>query len=98
MGEFKSGAAALAIKYDLPILPVAIVGAYAAWPPDAKKVRPGRPPVYLAFGKPISPKSGETVEKFNASLRRTVCKLHDDIARINKLPTQAEIKATAERK
>jgi 1-acyl-sn-glycerol-3-phosphate acyltransferase len=98
MNEFKPGAAALAIKYDVPIVPVAIVGAHAAWSPKTKKPVKGCPPVYLDFGEPILPKSDETVEKLNAHLSRTVRELHDDMARTNKMPTQAQMKTRAKRK
>jgi 1-acyl-sn-glycerol-3-phosphate acyltransferase len=98
MNEFKPGAAALAIKYGVPIVPAAIVGAHAAWPPKTKKPIKGRPPVYLTFGEPILPKPNETVEKFNTRLSRIVRKLHDDTARANNMPTQAQMKMGAKRK
>jgi 1-acyl-sn-glycerol-3-phosphate acyltransferase len=92
MGDFKPGAAALAIKYQVPILPVAIVGANAAWPPGQKKVKAGRPPVYLSFGQPILPKKGETVDKFNARLYKIIYKLHDESAKLNQMPTQKQMR------
>jgi len=77
MGKFKPGAAALAIKYDIPIIPAAIVGAFEAWPPGKKMWKAGRPKVTINFGKPLSPKPGETVEQFNKRLRSAVAKLYN---------------------
>jgi 1-acyl-sn-glycerol-3-phosphate acyltransferase len=84
INEFKPGAAALAIKHEIPIVPVAIVGSFEAWPPDNKVWRRGRPPVYINFGKPLSPKPGESVEKFNKRLRSTILKLYGERKKLDK--------------
>jgi 1-acyl-sn-glycerol-3-phosphate acyltransferase len=98
IGEFKPGAAALAIKHQVPIVPIAIIGAHAAWPPGAKIWRSGRPEVHVNFGEPLSPKSGESAEQLNARLRRSIVKMYDHVARENSLPSQAQIRAKARRK
>ena len=98
MGEFKLGAAVFAVKHGVPIVPTAIVGSYEAWPPTAKLWRLGRPPVHISFGKPLLPKRGETVEKFNARLKRTITKLYDETARTYSMPTQAEMEVQAKQK
>jgi len=77
IGEFKPGVAALSIKHQVPVVPVALVGTYAAWPPDSKLWRSGRPLVRARFGKPLLAKPGESVEKFNKRLRSTIIKLYD---------------------
>ncbi len=51
-GAFKHGAALLAIKAGVPLLPVAIGGTRAVLQPDSLHVRPGN--VSVEFGKPIS--------------------------------------------
>lgn len=52
MGELKPGFALLAKKAEVPIVPVAIVGAYECWPRSRLFPRPGR--VRLEFGRLIS--------------------------------------------
>jgi 1-acyl-sn-glycerol-3-phosphate acyltransferase len=52
MGELKPGFALLAKKAEVPIVPVAIVGAFECWPRSRMFPRPGR--VRLEFGKVIS--------------------------------------------
>jgi len=51
LGEIKSGFALLAKKADVPIVPVAIVGAYECWPRTSLLPRPGR--IRLEFGTVI---------------------------------------------
>ena len=52
VGELKPGFALLAKKAEVPIVPVAIVGAFECWPRSRMFPRPGR--VRLEFGKLIS--------------------------------------------
>lgn len=56
-GEFKHGAALLAIKAGVPLLPVAIQGTRGVLKPDSLHVRPGQ--VHVTFGTPI-PTAGMT--------------------------------------
>jgi 1-acyl-sn-glycerol-3-phosphate acyltransferase len=51
LGEIKSGFALLAKKAAVPIVPVAIVGAYECWPRSRLLPRPGR--IRLEFGRVI---------------------------------------------
>ena len=51
LGEIKSGFALLAKKAGVPIVPVAIVGAYECWPRSHLFPRPGR--IRLEFGRLI---------------------------------------------
>lgn len=53
MGEVKPGFALMARKAGVPIVPVAIVGAYECWPRSRLLPRPGR--IRLEFGAPITP-------------------------------------------
>jgi 1-acyl-sn-glycerol-3-phosphate acyltransferase len=55
LGEIKAGFALMARKAGVPILPVAIVGAYECWPRSRLLPRPGR--VRLEFGAPITPEA-----------------------------------------
>ncbi|MGB8853263.1 MAG: lysophospholipid acyltransferase family protein [Pirellulales bacterium] len=52
LGELKPGFALLAKKAEVPIVPVAIVGAFECWPRSRMFPQPGR--VRLEFGKLIS--------------------------------------------
>ena len=51
LGEIKGGFALLAKKADVPIVPVAIVGAYECWPRRRLLPQPGR--IRLEFGRVI---------------------------------------------
>jgi len=51
LDELKSGFALLAKKAEVPIVPVAIVGAYECWPRTSLLPRPGR--IRLEFGRVI---------------------------------------------
>jgi 1-acyl-sn-glycerol-3-phosphate acyltransferase len=59
LGPFKKGAFVIAIRTGLPIVPAAISGTHAIWPPGAKLMRPG--PVHLRFGEPI-PTTGMSLD------------------------------------
>jgi 1-acyl-sn-glycerol-3-phosphate acyltransferase len=49
LGEFKSGFALIAKRAGVPVVPVAIVGAYECWPRTRHFPRPGR--IRVEFGK-----------------------------------------------
>lgn len=51
LGEFKPGFALMAKRADVPIVPVAIVGAFDCWPRSRRFPRPGR--IRLEFGRVI---------------------------------------------
>ena len=53
VGEFKKGLGILAKETGAKLVPVAIEGAYEAWPSTAK--HPKRHPIRVRFGKPLSP-------------------------------------------
>jgi long-chain acyl-CoA synthetase len=58
--KFKKGAAILATQLGVPIVPVAIEGAYEAWPrnrpPNWRALLPGgRTTVHVKFGSPVAP-------------------------------------------
>ncbi len=91
MGPFRPGVAALAISFNCQVIPAAIIGAHAAWPPKEKRWRPGRPEVHVVFGLPMTPHPGEIAHQFSERLRRKVIELHDGTARAYGFPTQAEL-------
>ncbi len=59
LGSFKKGAFVIAVQTGLPIVPVAIQGTGAIWPPGGKLMHRG--PVRLHFGEPI-PTTGMTMD------------------------------------
>lgn len=91
MGPFNAGSAAMAISLNVPIVPVAIVGAFAAWPSKASRWVPGRPDVHIVYGSPMRAQPGEIAHVFMERVRRQVIELHDSTARAYKMPTQADM-------
>ena len=60
LGEIKSGFALIAKKAKVPIVPVAIVGAWECWPKTRLLPRPGR--IRLEFGRVIRPEEIAAVD------------------------------------
>jgi 1-acyl-sn-glycerol-3-phosphate acyltransferase len=56
MEPFQAGAAMLARLADCPVVPVAITGAYKAWPRTNKLPIPWKARVVVKYGKPIAAK------------------------------------------
>lgn len=76
MGQFKPGAAALAIATTTPCLPIAIVGASDAMPRGVNWPKRGRLPVSIVFGSPMLAFAGESAEDFSRRLEDEVRRLH----------------------
>ncbi|GAA0582617.1 1-acyl-sn-glycerol-3-phosphate acyltransferase [Kribbella sandramycini] len=76
MGDFRPGAAALCVAKGVPCLPVGITGAYDAMPRGRSWPRPGRPPVRVVFGAPLTPRPGEPVAVFADRMHAAVAALH----------------------
>lgn len=90
MGTFKPGAAALAISRGVPVIPIALVGAWAAMPSEQAGLPKGRPLVHVAIGHPMDPVPGEIAHQFSERIRRQVIELHDQTARAYGMPTLDE--------
>ncbi len=79
LGKFKSGAADLAIKSGLKIIPVCINGARDIFPPDIEKPRIfdkehfRRYPLEIHYGKPIDP-NGKSVEQITGEIEKQIRK------------------------
>jgi len=78
MGQFKSGAAALAASADVPCVPVAIIGAGLAHPRGSKWPKVGRPPVGVVYGAPVFASAGENPSDYMRRVRTEVQRLHDE--------------------
>lgn len=76
MRTFKVGAAALAQSLDVPVLPVALIGAHEAMPKGASWPRRGRPPVVVALGEPLRHRSNEGASSYNERIQATVRALY----------------------
>ena len=74
--EFKPGAAALSISSNVPVIPVAIVGASVAMPRGVSWPVRGRKPVAVVFGSPLRAERNETTTQFSERLARTITELH----------------------
>jgi 1-acyl-sn-glycerol-3-phosphate acyltransferase len=73
---FKGGAAYLAEKCHVAVVPLHIDGAGAVWGKGAKKLRPGH--VKVTFGAPLRPIEGENTRRFNDRIERAVAELADE--------------------
>ena len=74
LGEIKGGFSVVARRAGVPIVPVAIVGAYECWPRTRRFPRPGR--VRMEFGRVITP--AEIAELDDAALQAQVAaRLHE---------------------
>ncbi len=99
MKNFTPGHAALSISRNVPVLPIALVGAYAAMPYGTTRPPSGRPHVHVVFGRPLKAAPGEIAHQFAERIYRYVVELHDSTARAYGMPTQADFhRAVALRK
>ena len=90
MSRFTPGAAVLSISRDVPVVPTALVGAYAAMPYGVNLPVQGRPNVHVVFGRPLRAAPGERALQFSERLHRYVIEMHDTTARAYGMPTQAD--------
>lgn len=80
MGEFKNGAALLAIEADVPIVPAYIKGGHEIFPPDKSLPhlfnwkRMSKYKVLVIYGEPITP-HGETPAELTEKVREAVLEL-----------------------
>ena len=78
MGEFKGGAAKLAIDAGVDLIPVRIDGAWDIFPPHRKRPKVfrfgGRYPIKISFGALIKP-DGKSVEELTAQLQSEVARM-----------------------
>jgi 1-acyl-sn-glycerol-3-phosphate acyltransferase len=75
---FRHGAAFLAARYRVPVVPVALRGSFAAMPRGRGWPVPGRPPVTVRFGEPLHPGEGADVRELGARIETAVTRLLDE--------------------
>jgi 1-acyl-sn-glycerol-3-phosphate acyltransferase len=73
--SFRLGPAQLAIECQVPVVPVGILGTYAAMPRGSYWPVPGRPRVSLRYGAPLIPQPEMTAEEFGAKVADAVKQL-----------------------
>jgi 1-acyl-sn-glycerol-3-phosphate acyltransferase len=76
--RFRHGTARLALDMGMPVVPIAIVGAYAAMPKGRSWPKPGRPPIRVRYGKPLFPREGETHQQLSLRMQQAVAELFDE--------------------
>ena len=70
IGEFKPGAAWIARRAGVPVLPVHVAGTAAILPKG--RTVPHRSHVEIAFGDPMEPHDGEDARAFNERIEAAV--------------------------
>ncbi|MCS6885882.1 MAG: lysophospholipid acyltransferase family protein [Acidobacteriota bacterium] len=82
--EFKPGAFRLAVKLDVPVLPVAMKGAWEVWPPH-KRLPKLRGKIDIYYGKPVCPMPGgstkQRVERLSACVYQAVLEMLESARR-----------------
>ena len=76
--RFRLGAAYLAAQAQVPVLPIAIVGSYAAMPRGRGWPKPGRPEVHVRYGRPLRMAADEEPRGFGNRINSAVATLLDE--------------------
>jgi 1-acyl-sn-glycerol-3-phosphate acyltransferase len=76
--RFRHGTARLSIEYGLPMVPIAIRGAFGAMPRGRSWPVRGRYPVSVRFGPPLRPEPEEDHRVLSARLSQAVARLWDE--------------------
>jgi len=78
VGEFRAGAARLAVENGIPVVPIAIRGSYQAMPRGRGWPAKGKPPVTVRFGRAVRPIDGEDALAFNDRVRAALATTLDE--------------------
>jgi 1-acyl-sn-glycerol-3-phosphate acyltransferase len=78
VGRFQLGAAYLACQHDVPVVPVAHRGTFAAMPRGQGWPGKGRRQLSVRFGEPLYPEAGESPRTFAPKIREAVATLLDE--------------------
>lgn len=78
IGQFRMGAAFLAVEHGVPVVPVAHRGTYAAMPRGQNWPSPGRRQLTVRFGEPLYPEADEGVREFAPRIKDAVAALLDE--------------------
>lgn len=72
LGKFHTGLARIALDTNVKILPIAISGAFQAWPYSSKRWHKGKPPVEVNFLPMIKPKDNETPQELTERVKSVI--------------------------
>lgn len=72
LGTFKPGAAALAIKFNVPVLPLAMKGGGEAMPVGSSFPKLNHPEVAMYIGQPMYARENESAEEFTQRIRAQI--------------------------
>jgi 1-acyl-sn-glycerol-3-phosphate acyltransferase len=75
MSPFRIGTAYLAVGKNIPVVPIAICGSYAAMPRGRNWPQPGRPRITIRYGRPLHPAEGEKAADFRRRMAEAVARL-----------------------
>ncbi|MBV9098080.1 MAG: 1-acyl-sn-glycerol-3-phosphate acyltransferase [Frankiaceae bacterium] len=76
--RFRLGAAYLAAHNDVPVVPVALRGSFAAMPRGRGWPKPGRPPVHVRYGRPLRLQPGEEARALGGRIASALGTLLDE--------------------
>jgi 1-acyl-sn-glycerol-3-phosphate acyltransferase len=77
-GRFQAGAAYLAVQHQVPIVPIAVRGTFAAMPRGQHWPGRGRRQLMIRYGAPLHPGVDETARAFAPRIRHAVAALLDE--------------------
>ncbi|MDR2929588.1 MAG: 1-acyl-sn-glycerol-3-phosphate acyltransferase [Propionibacteriaceae bacterium] len=95
LGQFKPGVAGLSISRNVPCIPMALVGAFAAWPYNRPIPPTNHPTIHVVIGHPLTPITGETASAFTQRMQSTIAQMYDMTARAYGMPTLDDFARTA---
>ncbi len=78
VGRFQLGAAFLATKHGVPVVPIAHRGTFAAMPRGQGWPSPGRRRLTVRFGEPLRPRPDESPRDFGPRIKDAVAALLDE--------------------
>ncbi|MFL6240998.1 MAG: lysophospholipid acyltransferase family protein [Actinomycetes bacterium] len=76
--RFRPGAAYLSVGKAVPVVPIAVVGSFAAMPRGQGWPSRGRPVVRICFGTPIHAQPGEEPRALNVRIHDAIARLLDE--------------------
>ena len=76
--RFRLGAAYLAAAAGVPVVPIGLVGSYAAMPRGRSWPKPGRPEVHVRYGRPLTVQPGEEARAFGGRISAATATLLDE--------------------
>jgi 1-acyl-sn-glycerol-3-phosphate acyltransferase len=95
VGPMQSGVVLIARKAGVPLVPVALLGAFECWPRTSRLPRPG--PVVVAYGEPLTPEqvSAWTDERCIGEVRRRITAMMEAYRRLPLLSGLRQVKPHA---